>query len=414
MELDENSLMNIPNLRRSKRIIQKVNKLNNINKITKAHIHSPQKKKIKKVIKKNIDKTINARSTIESDNLTEVSTPISSLKLNNKRKEISRKYSNKDDNDCTPKIIRNKTKISKKANVSISKNLKSLTPKPNAQKKNPIHLRNTKSFIDKVKSSSDTTSTNNNFNFYSNVEQDNDFGNNNLDYMMKLATDIDAFRSHFERFDELTKNNNIVFSKNNDNKLIPKEVEFNDDDLSSSPSHSCNIFTETTTHIISSDTGLATSMESFQLLSSDPVEPEDSFWLPKSLTSFNNQNSVSPNQSLKSFNDKETSFLKDKNSNNNLFTPFNSNIFDNSNKSDTFNEEENDATPIKSYKSSNIFLNYEFSKQKKDITPSINTSNIFLNYELTKQEKNKTTIDNLFLNCFHEDSQNSFNVCYAL
>jgi alpha-tubulin suppressor-like RCC1 family protein len=223
--------------------------------------------------------------------------------------------------------------------------------------------------MDSIKDCLPTTktdiTTNSNFNYQPSVEHDVDFGNNDKEYMLKLATDINAFKSHFDKLNELTKNNNIVFSKSNDNRIIPKTIDLCDN-LSSSPSQSCNIFTETTTHIVSSDTGLATSMESFQLLSSDPVEPEDTFWLPKSLTSFNNQNNTTLNQpnSFNSFIDKESNSIKDKNNNSNIF--FNNNYSDR-NIFSAYKSNDNNTTDFtdENYKG-NIFLNYERAKQKEN------------------------------------------------
>jgi len=267
MDLNENTSYN--NIRRSKRIFKKVNKLRTISKITKAHIHSPIKKSKKRNSKKGIDKSFYEKTTNENstDLYNQNSNEECTLKIVKKRKNISR-YSDKKDNIYLPKIIKNKNKITKKKNTKHLKN-------ENASK-SPIILKKTKSFIDNINSSFSIPSQKHNINPFEIQSQKHNINtfeikelenNNSPENMLKIATDIEAFKKQFKRINELSKNNNIIFSKNSKNIIIPKVVD--------------NFTFETNNHIISSESGLINTFENFQLLSSDPLEPEDDFMFQK-------------------------------------------------------------------------------------------------------------------------------------
>ncbi|OUM62416.1 hypothetical protein PIROE2DRAFT_11266 [Piromyces sp. E2] len=294
---------NSSNLRRSNRLTKKINNICECTKITKAHIHStstfrrkPKKSTFKKKINKKI---INGMSYFDSSDGIFSDETAKKVKNVIKKRNTTKRCTNKKERQPTRKLI-NEIKISKKTTV-LTKNMNSLTPKsPSRVFKYSARIRGSKSFLEALKDFIPKTVNSNvpfcfSFTPFNKQNVDDEVDNNDIEYMLKLATDIDAFKSFFENFNELTKNNTIIFSKSSKNIIVPK-TNINNDNSSSSTIPSCSIFTETTSQIVSSDTGLTATMENFNLLSSDPVEPEDNFWLPKSQSSSNNNHYKSFNE----------------------------------------------------------------------------------------------------------------------
>jgi len=399
----ENTLnSNKINVSSSEKILKKIQKLNSIRKITKPHIHSS---KVKSKVKKGkvVRKSLSIELCYEESEICLSDSSTATLKSVKQRKRISRKNSkelNQGDGNClSPKIItKKKSKICKKvlSSENLSSVIQTLTPKtPNNKKvllnkkKSSTLLRTSKSFSgissNYFNSHNDSPNLNISSSFiYSSPSKITFDSNNNNDKDLRnsLATDLDAFKKHLEKFDEISSYNNIIFSTTDTNKIVPKGFEFsNDTPENSSPSKSYNVFNETT-QVMSSDTGLATSMESFQLLSSDPVEPleQDDNW-SNLLKSYSSNDSIGSNAS-------SSCSVNTQLSNNHFSSLFHNKSYESPNK---FNNNGSSSS------SSNIFLNFE--QQKVEKVDNGYTGNIFLNYERQKNEKqNNTYTGNIFLN----------------
>jgi len=415
----ENTLnSNKINVSSSEKIIKKIQKLNSIRKITKPHIHSSKvKSKVKKgkVVRKSsscIDFSYEESEICLSDSST------ATLKSVKQRKRISRKNSkelNQGDGNClSPKIItKKKSKICKKvlSSENLSSVIQTLTPKtPNNKKvllnkkKSSNLLRTSKSFSgissNYYNSHNDSSNSNVSSSFIYSSPSKITFDNNNndKDFRNSLATDLDAFKKHLEKFDEISSFNNIIFSTTNTNKIVPKGFEFcNDTPENSSPSKSYNVFNETA-QVMSSDTGLATSMESFQLLSSDPVEPleQEDNW-SNLLKSYSSNDSIGSNPS-------SSCSVNTQLSNNHFSSLFHNKSYESPNKLNNntsnsvfLNFEQQKVEKVDNGYTGNIFLNYE--RQKNEKQNNTYTGNIFLNYERQKNEKLENTYTgNIFLN----------------
>jgi len=406
----ENTLIgNKINVSSSEKILKKIQKLNSIRKITKPHIHSG---KVKSRVKKG---KVSRKSSSNTDLCYEESevglsdSSTATLKSVKQRKRITRKSSKEissgEGNCLSPKIItKRKSKLSKKvlSSENLTSVIQTLTPKTPNNKKVLLNKKRSSNFLRTSKSfsgsfsnyqnshnDSSSLSVSSSFIFSSPSKftfDDNDNNiNNDKDFRKSLATDLDAFKRHLEKFDEISSFNNIIFSTTNTNKIVPKNFEFcNETPENSSPSKSYNVFNETN-QVMSSDTGLATSMESFQLLSSDPVEPieQDDNW-SNLLKSYSSNDSIGSNASSNCSVNTQLS--------NNHF----SSLFHNSKSYESPQKFNNDNT--------NIFLNFEQKEEKVDTTY---TGNIFLNYERQKNEKqNNTYTGNIFLNYERQKNEN--------
>jgi len=225
----------------------------------------------------------------------------------------------------------------------------------------------------------------------------NENNKDDKELMTSLSTNFEEFKKQFQKFNEISSSHNIIFSATEPNKIVPKcqdktnEYDAVPDDLvttdtlpHNTTSESYNMLSESPP-IMSSDTGLATSMESFQLLSSDPVEPEDNFWLiaPNSLKSFGSDDSLKtpplyPSQSnpINKISDNYFSSLfygKSSNSSNPFINCHNNNNNNNNNKEIVNNNFNNS--------SNNIFLNYDKSKKEgksKEFNKLIKSESVLL------------------------------------